>query len=151
MISIRTRFNEEVLQRTEVSLFGIVLSGEYLGYLFWSLYCISFFELRILVTLLASSNFLICNKTNGIRFTFLNPLSICNVCLEVITKTNLGQILEMFNDCYSCLSFTSVGFLFCICTLVLILLFLSLRIIRNLFIREKSNEILIWYRIVTIV
>lgn len=102
-------------------------------------------------SLLASLNFLICNKTNGIRFTFLNPLSICNVCLEVITKTNLGQILEMFNDCYSCLSFTSVGFLFCICTLVLILLFFSLRIIRNLFIREKSNEILIWYRIVTIV
>lgn len=149
MISIRTRFNEDSLQRIEVSSFGIVLSGEYLGYLFWSLYCISFFD--GFWSLLASLNFLICNKTNGIRFTFLNPLSICNVCLEVITKTNLGQILEMFNDCYSCLSFTSVGFLFCICTLVLILLFLSLRIIRNLFIREKSNEILIWYRIVTIV
>ena len=149
MISIRTRFNEDSLQRIEVSSFGIVLSGEYLGYLFWSLYCISFFD--GFWSLLASLNFLICNKTNGIRFTFLNPLSICNVCLEVITKTNLGQILEMFNDCYSCLSFTSVGFLFCICTLVLILLFFSLRIIRNLFIREKSNEILIWYRIVTIV
>ena len=149
MISIRTRFNEDSLQRTEVSSFGIVLSGEYLGYLFWSLYCISFFD--GFWSLLASLNFLICNKTNGIWFTFLNPLSICNVCLEVITKTNLGQILEMFNDCYSCLSFTSVGFLFCICTLVLILLFFSLRIIRNLFIREKSNDILIWYRIVTIV
>jgi hypothetical protein len=34
MISIRTRFNEDSLQRIEVSSFGIVLSGEYLGYLF---------------------------------------------------------------------------------------------------------------------
>ena len=86
-------------------IYGLWLHIWYLQTLFWSLYCLSFFDLRLLITHLVSSNFvLVIVLSVLLRFTASDyPFGIQNVfkfflfILVLITKTIVVYYLTMLN------------------------------------------------------